>query len=130
MGIRWFDKPRKNNHRLVLTLKRPALLKKIDAKALPWFARRKKDVASARDDKERASSIDEQQIDGALGIALFFSPFLSASSDPFVRNFFVCTEPLVESNPVPQDPISAIILLAFMPETSPVLWALAYVDQK
>jgi len=32
MGIRWFDKPRKNNHRLVLTLKRPALLKKIDAK--------------------------------------------------------------------------------------------------
>uniref|UniRef100_F6HMJ5 Cytochrome c assembly protein domain-containing protein n=2 Tax=Vitis vinifera TaxID=29760 RepID=F6HMJ5_VITVI len=62
----------------------------------------------ARDDKERASSIDEQWIDGALGIALFFSPFLSASSDPFVRNFFVCTEPLAESNPVPQDPISAI----------------------
>lgn len=25
MGIRWFDKPRKNNHRLVFTLKRPAL---------------------------------------------------------------------------------------------------------
>jgi hypothetical protein len=43
----------------------------------------------ARDEKGRASSIDEQQIDGALGIALFFSPFLSASSDPFVRNFFV-----------------------------------------
>nr|YP_010977924.1 cytochrome c biogenesis FN [Paeonia suffruticosa]WOA00837.1 cytochrome c biogenesis FN [Paeonia suffruticosa] len=62
----------------------------------------------ARDDKERASSIDEQRIDGALGIALFFSLFLSASSDPFVRNFFVCTEPLAESNPVPQDPISAI----------------------
>lgn len=62
----------------------------------------------ARDDKERASSIDEQRIDGALGIALFFSPFLSASSDPFVRNFFVRTEPLAESNPVPQDPISAI----------------------
>ncbi|CBI33444.3 unnamed protein product, partial [Vitis vinifera] len=61
-----------------------------------------------RYDKERASSIDEQRIDGALGIALFFSPFLSASSDPFVRNFFVCTEPLAESNPVPQDPISAI----------------------
>ncbi|GJW68745.1 cytochrome c biogenesis FN [Tanacetum coccineum] len=57
---------------------------------------------------ERASSIDEQRIDGALGIALFFSPFLSASSDPFVRNFFVRTEPLAESNPVPQDPISAI----------------------
>ncbi|GJR58463.1 cytochrome c biogenesis FN [Tanacetum coccineum] len=62
----------------------------------------------AQDDKERASSIDEQRIDGALGIALFFSPFLSASSDPFVRNFFVRTEPLAESNPVPQDPISAI----------------------
>jgi cytochrome c biogenesis factor len=42
------------------------------------------------------------------GIALFFSPFLSTSSDPFVRNFFVRTEPLAESNPVPQDPISAI----------------------
>lgn len=62
----------------------------------------------ARDDKERASSIDEQRIDGALGIALFFSPFLLASSDPFVRNFFVRTEPLEESNPVLQDPISAI----------------------
>ncbi|KAF5789961.1 putative cytochrome c assembly protein [Helianthus annuus] len=62
----------------------------------------------ARDDKERASSIDEQRIDGALGIALFFSAFLSASSDPFVRNFFVRTDPLAESNPVPQDPVSAI----------------------
>ncbi|KAL3528265.1 hypothetical protein ACH5RR_007587 [Cinchona calisaya] len=62
----------------------------------------------ARDDKERAPSIDEQRIDTALGIALFFSPFLSASSDPFVRNFFVRTEPLAESNPVPQDPMSAI----------------------
>lgn len=62
----------------------------------------------ARDEKERAESIDEQRIDGALGIALFFSLFLSASSDPFVRNFFVRTEPLAESNPVPQDPISAI----------------------
>ena len=62
----------------------------------------------ARDEKERASSTDEQRIDSAVGIALFFSPFLSASSDPFVRNFFVRTEPLAESNPVPQDPISAI----------------------
>nr|YP_010254516.1 CcmFN [Suaeda glauca]QTZ98236.1 CcmFN [Suaeda glauca] len=62
----------------------------------------------ARDDKERASSIDEQRIDGALGIAFFFFLFLSASSDPFVRNFFVRTEPLAESNPVPQDPILAI----------------------
>ena len=56
----------------------------------------------------RTSSIDEQRIDGALGIALFFSLFLSASSDPFVRNFFVCTEPLAELNPVLQDPILAI----------------------
>ncbi|KAH0446444.1 hypothetical protein IEQ34_024720 [Dendrobium chrysotoxum] len=31
-----------------------------------------------------------------------------ASSDPFVRNFFVRTEPLAESNPVPQDQLSAI----------------------
>ncbi|KAG9438411.1 hypothetical protein H6P81_021651 [Aristolochia fimbriata] len=62
----------------------------------------------ARDEKERASSIDEQRIDSAVGIALFFSPFLSASSDPFVRNFFVRTEPLAESNPVPQDQLSAI----------------------
>lgn len=62
----------------------------------------------ARDEKERAESIDKQRIDGALGIALFFSLFLSASSDPFVRNFFVRTEPLAELNPVPQDPISAI----------------------
>nr|YP_008080938.1 cytochrome c biogenesis FN [Butomus umbellatus]AFY16555.1 cytochrome c biogenesis FN [Butomus umbellatus] len=44
----------------------------------------------------------------ALGIALFFSLFLSASSDPFVRNFFVRTEPLAESNPVLQDPILSI----------------------
>lgn len=62
----------------------------------------------AREAKERAESLDEQRICGALGIALFFSPFLSASSDPFVRNVFVCTEPLAESNPVSQDPISAI----------------------
>ncbi|URE08318.1 cytochrome c biogenesis FN, partial [Musa troglodytarum] len=62
----------------------------------------------AREAQDGAESIDEQRIDGALGIALFFSPFLSASSDPFVRNVFVCTEPLAESNPVSQDPISAI----------------------
>ncbi|KAI4999213.1 hypothetical protein ZWY2020_060074 [Hordeum vulgare] len=62
----------------------------------------------ARDEKERASSIDEQHIDGALGIALFISPFLLASSNPFVQNFFIRTDPLAESNPVPQDPISAI----------------------
>nr|YP_009493669.1 cytochrome c biogenesis FN [Codonopsis lanceolata]AWN57614.1 cytochrome c biogenesis FN [Codonopsis lanceolata] len=62
----------------------------------------------ARDDKERASSIAEERIDGVKGIAFFFSLFLLASSDPFVRNFFVRTEPLAESNPVLQDPISAI----------------------
>jgi ABC-type transport system involved in cytochrome c biogenesis permease subunit len=56
----------------------------------------------------RTSSIDEQRIYGALGIALFFSLFLLASSDPFVRNFFVCTEPLAEFNPVLQDPILSI----------------------
>ncbi|GJV49603.1 cytochrome c biogenesis FN [Tanacetum coccineum] len=62
----------------------------------------------ARDDQEKASSIDEQRIDGALGIALLFSPFLSASSGPFVQNYFVRIESLAKSNPVPQDPISAI----------------------
>lgn len=63
----------------------------------------------ARDDKERVSSIDEQRNDVAVvGIALFFSLFLLASSDPFVLNFFVCTEPLAELNPVLQDPILAI----------------------
>ncbi|KAL0286628.1 UNVERIFIED_CONTAM: putative cytochrome c biosynthesis protein [Sesamum angustifolium] len=84
----------------------------------------------ARDDKERASFIDEQRIDGALGIALFFSPFLSASSDPFVRNFFVRTERLQNQILFHKILYQLYILLAFMPETSPVLWALAYVDQK
>lgn len=46
--------------------------------------------------------------DSSILIALFFDSFLSASSDPFLRNFFVRTEPLAEFNPVPQDPISAI----------------------
>lgn len=62
----------------------------------------------ARDDKERASFIDEERIDGALDIAFFFSLFLLASSDPFLLNFFVCTEPLAELNPLLQDPILAI----------------------
>eukprot|EP01018_Ginkgo_biloba_P002270 Gb_30752 [translate_table: standard] len=61
-----------------------------------------------RDAKDRASSIDEQQIDSVVGTTLFFSPSLSASSNPFARNLFVRTEPLVESNPVLQDPILAI----------------------
>ncbi|KAI3848067.1 hypothetical protein MKW92_001769 [Papaver armeniacum] len=60
----------------------------------------------ARDEKERVSSIDEHRNDIAVvSIALFFSPFLLASSDPFVLNFFVRTEPLAESNHVLQDPI-------------------------
>eukprot|EP01018_Ginkgo_biloba_P029806 Gb_40978 [translate_table: standard] len=56
----------------------------------------------ARDAKDRASSIDEQRIDSAVGTALFFSPSLSVSSNPSARNLFVRTEPLAESNPVPQ----------------------------
>eukprot|EP01018_Ginkgo_biloba_P041095 Gb_15255 [translate_table: standard] len=43
----------------------------------------------ARDAKDRASSIDEQRIDSAVGTALFFSPSLSASSNPSARNLFV-----------------------------------------
>eukprot|EP01018_Ginkgo_biloba_P040801 Gb_21122 [translate_table: standard] len=64
----------------------------------------------ARDAKDRASSIDEQRIGFVcdVGTALFFSPSLSASSNPSARNLFVRTEPLAESNPVPQDPILAI----------------------
>ena len=70
---------------------------------------RKKPIALhlARDAKNRASPIDEQRI-YSVGIALFFPLSLSASSNPFVRNSFVRTEPLAESNPVPQDPILAI----------------------
>ncbi|PHT81527.1 hypothetical protein T459_14542 [Capsicum annuum] len=90
----------------------------------------KKMLNLARDDKERASSIDEQWINRARGIALFFSLFLSASSDPFVKHFFICTELLAESNPVPQDPILAIHPPFILPEIFPVLWALAYVDKK
>ncbi|KAI3985932.1 hypothetical protein MKX01_039014, partial [Papaver californicum] len=62
----------------------------------------------ARDDEDRVSSIAEQRNDVTVGIALFFSPFLLASSDPFVLNFFVRTEPLAESNPVLQDLILSI----------------------
>nr|APD51397.1 cytochrome c biogenesis FN [Pelargonium citronellum] len=61
-----------------------------------------------RDEKERTSFLEEKKSLGALGIALFFSTFLLVSSNPFVRNFFVCTEPLAELNPVLQDPILAI----------------------
>ena len=52
---------------------------------------RKRMLHQARDDKERSLSIDEQMIDGALGIAFFLYHFLSVGFDPFVRNFFVCT---------------------------------------
>nr|YP_009675909.1 cytochrome c biogenesis factor N [Riccia fluitans]QDE12677.1 cytochrome c biogenesis factor N [Riccia fluitans]WKW95166.1 cytochrome c biogenesis factor N [Riccia fluitans] len=61
------------------------------------------------DQRERAVSlIDEQQIYIYKGIALFFSIFLLASSNPFVRISFVCTKSLAELNPVLQDPILAI----------------------
>lgn len=56
-----------------------------------------------RDDK-KAYTIDELRV----GMALFFILFHSASSDPFVRNLCVRTEPLSEFNPVLQDPILAI----------------------
>ncbi|KAL0386758.1 UNVERIFIED_CONTAM: putative cytochrome c biosynthesis protein [Sesamum latifolium] len=81
----------------------------------------------ARDDKERASFIDEQRIDGALGIALFFSPFLSATL--FVRNFFVRTEPLAESILFHKILYQLYILLANAGDVS-AMGALAYVDQK
>jgi hypothetical protein len=58
----------------------------------------------ARDAEERA----EQRISGAVGIALFSPLFPSASSNPLVRNSFVRTESLAESNPVLQDPVLAI----------------------
>nr|QXE43859.1 cytochrome c biogenesis FN [Cunninghamia lanceolata]BDG69828.1 cytochrome c biogenesis FN [Cunninghamia lanceolata var. konishii] len=58
----------------------------------------------ARDAEERA----EQRISGAVGIALFSPLSPSASSNPLVRNSFVRTESLAESNPVLQDPVLAI----------------------
>nr|QJS07747.1 cytochrome c biogenesis FN1 [Odontarrhena argentea] len=112
------DSELRSRRKIVVAFDGPALSplspeRKMKEKMDAWRSRREGKrthplLHLARDDKERALSIDEQRIDGALGIALFFSSFLSASSDPFVRNFFVCTEPLAESNPVPQDPISAI----------------------
>nr|YP_009277456.1 cytochrome c biogenesis FN [Psilotum nudum]AOH05926.1 cytochrome c biogenesis FN [Psilotum nudum] len=60
----------------------------------------------ARNAKDKASFIDEQRID--QGIAFFLSLLPLASSNPFVRISFVCTKSLAESNPVSQDPISAI----------------------
>nr|YP_009040968.1 CcmFN [Tetraphis pellucida]AGN74210.1 cytochrome c biogenesis factor N [Tetraphis pellucida]AHI16013.1 cytochrome c biogenesis factor N [Tetraphis pellucida]AIB08439.1 CcmFN [Tetraphis pellucida] len=60
----------------------------------------------ARNAKDKVSFIDERRI--YMGIALFFSIFLSASSNPFVRISFVCTKSLAELNPVLQDPILAI----------------------
>ena len=83
-----------------------------------------------RDDKERALSIDEHQINKTLGIALFFSPFISMSSDNFVRNFFVRTKSLAESNHVPHDPISVIHLPCIYAGDVALLSALAYVDKK
>lgn len=60
----------------------------------------------ARNAKDRVSFIDERRI--YMGIALFSSISSLASSNPFVRISFVCTKSLAESNPVSQDPISAI----------------------
>ena len=57
-------------------------------------------------DQRAISLMDEQQI--YKGIALFFSIFLLASSNPFVRISFVRTKSLAELNPVLQDPILAI----------------------
>nr|ASN73962.1 heme lyase [Aneura pinguis]WHW95652.1 heme lyase [Aneura pinguis]WHW95694.1 heme lyase [Aneura pinguis]WHW95736.1 heme lyase [Aneura pinguis]WHW95778.1 heme lyase [Aneura pinguis] len=57
-------------------------------------------------DQRAVSLMDEQQI--YEGIALFFSIFPLASSNPFVRISFVRTKSLAESNPVSQDPVPAI----------------------
>nr|BDZ75583.1 cytochrome c biogenesis factor N [Timmiella anomala] len=60
----------------------------------------------AQNANDKVSFIDERRI--YMGIALFFSIFLLASSNPFVRISFVCTKSLAELNPVLQDPILAI----------------------
>nr|YP_009307305.1 cytochrome c biogenesis factor N [Orthotrichum gymnostomum]YP_009316195.1 cytochrome c biogenesis factor N [Orthotrichum obtusifolium]AOR82058.1 cytochrome c biogenesis factor N [Orthotrichum gymnostomum]AOY35700.1 cytochrome c biogenesis factor N [Orthotrichum obtusifolium] len=60
----------------------------------------------AQNANNKVSFIDERRI--YMGIALFFSIFLLASSNPFVRISFVCTKSLAELNPVLQDPILAI----------------------
>lgn len=57
-------------------------------------------------DQRGISLMDEQQI--YKGITLFFSIFLLASSNPFVRISFVRTKSLTELNPVLQDPILII----------------------
>ncbi|KAG6573508.1 hypothetical protein SDJN03_27395, partial [Cucurbita argyrosperma subsp. sororia] len=58
--------------------------------------------------KERSAPESFTRIAGAGAKTLDKVEEPSTSSDPFVRNFFVRTEPLAESNPVSQDPISAI----------------------
>jgi hypothetical protein len=60
----------------------------------------------AQNANDKVSFIDERRI--YMGIALFFSIFLLASSNPFVRISFVCTKSLVELNAILQDPILAI----------------------
>ena len=60
----------------------------------------------AQNANNKVSFIDERRI--YMGIAFFFSIFLLASSNPFVRISFVCTKSLAELNPVLQDPILAI----------------------
>ena len=84
----------------------------------------------ARNDKERASSIDEQRIDGALGIALF--SLLSYQRIPiflFEISSFVPNR-LQKQILFHKILYQLYILLAFVPKTSPVLWDLDYVDKK
>jgi len=85
----------------------------------------------ARDDKERASSIDEQWIDEALIIALFFSPFLSASSDPILFEISLFVPNRLHNQILFHKILYQLyILLAFMSETLLVLWDLDYLDKK
>ncbi|RWR98331.1 cytochrome c biogenesis FN mitochondrion [Cinnamomum micranthum f. kanehirae] len=72
----------------------------------------------ARDKKERASSIDEQRSQSARAPILLFE--ISSKVPNRLKNQILFHKILYQ----------LYILLAFMPETSPVLWALAYVDQK
>nr|BDZ75705.1 cytochrome c biogenesis factor N [Fissidens protonematicola] len=60
----------------------------------------------AQNANDKGNFIDARRI--YMDIALFFSIFLLASSNSFVRISFVCTKSLAELNPVLQDPILAI----------------------
>nr|AEB39994.1 cytochrome c biogenesis factor N [Funaria hygrometrica] len=84
--------------------KRPIRLKKW--KELYALCNNLDSLFLAQNANDKVSFIDERRI--YMGIALFFSIFLLASSNPFVRISFVCTKSLAELNPVLQDPILAI----------------------